>query len=542
VLVALPFALPVISIIVLAILPSANIWPHLIATVLPHYVAQTFLLLTGVGVLTFLVGVGLAWLITAFQFPGAKAFQWLALLPMAMPGYIVSYTYVDYLNYAGPLQSILRQSFGWTRPSDYSFPEIRSMTGAILILSFVLYPYVYISARAAFLKQSQTQIDVARSLGKNPWHVFTGIVLPQARPAIIVGITLVLMECLNDIAAANFFGVQTLTLGIYSTWLGQGNLGGAAQLAFVMLLVIALLTGIERRSRRRDQNLHQAARTTPIVKEKLVGARGIFVSLAFLLPITIGFIVPAILLMLHAMFRLNNLASTEFIRALAHSLLLASIACILTIGAGLVLAYANRLTGSFFIRVLTIFTTLGYALPGTVLGIGLMVPLGHFDNWLDGLMRASFGISTGLLLSGSYIALALAYMARFLVIAFGNLESGLEKVTPNLDAVARTLGRAPAKVIQGIHIPLLRPAMVAATLLVFVDSMKELPATLILRPFDFETLSTHVFNLASLDKLEDSSVPALAIVLAGLIPVILLTRNLRDPVAHSRPESAADSN
>jgi iron(III) transport system permease protein len=538
--VALLTALPILSVIVLAFLPSENIWPHLIATVLPHYAAQTFMLLAGVGILTFLVGVTLAWLTTAYQFPGAKVFQWLALLPLAMPGYIVAYSYVDFLNYAGPFQSFLRQSFGWRQPNDYYFPDIRSMGGAIFVLAFVLYPYVYIAARAAFLKQSMNQIDVARSLGKTPWAVFWDIVLPQARPAIVVGLMLVLMECLNDIAAVNFFGVQTLTLGIYSTWLGQGNLGGAAQLAFLLLVVIALVLGIERHSRRIEQRLKQAVRPTPILKQSLFGFRGWLASLAFATPIFIGFILPCVLLLKHALRRLENAVSADFLNALVHSLVLAGAACILTIMAGLALAYANRIMGSRLIRVLTLLSTLGYAIPGTVLAIGLMVPFGQFDNWLDAHMRVWFGFSTGLFLSGSLAGLLFAYVVRFLAIAFGNLESGLEKITPNLDSVARTLGRKPITVMHDIHLPLLRPALIAAALLVFVDAMKELPATLILRPFDFDTLATHVFNLASLDKLEDSSLPALAIVLAGLLPVILLSRNLTDPALNARPESAVD--
>jgi iron(III) transport system permease protein len=531
--VALPLALPVLSIVVLALLPSDNIWPHLISTVLPHYLAQTVLLLTGVGLFTFFVGVTLAWLVTLHDFPGSRLLQWLALLPLAMPGYIISYTYVDFLTYSGPLQSFLRTMMNWKRPGDYYFPDIRSMTGAILVLGLVLYPYVYISARAAFLKQSMTQIDVARTLGKSPWQVFVGIILPQARPAIAVGLTLVLMECLNDIAAVGFFGVQTLTLGIYSTWLGQGNLGGAAQLAFVMLICVGALLATERYSRGRDHLLHMSQKPTPIIRQKLEGIHGWLAFAAVGFPIFVGFILPAFLLIKHALRRLDAVASTDFLAALGHSVLLAGIACVLTLLAGILLAYANRLSNSGSIRMLTSLATIGYAVPGTVLGIGLLVPLGHFDNWLDANMRSLFGFSTGLLLSGSYAALTLAYVARFLVMAFGSLESGLHKITPNVDAVARTLGRKPIRVVADIHVPLLRPAIVAGALLVFVDAMKELPATLILRPFDFDTLATHVYTLASLDKLEDSAVPALAIVLAGLLPVILLSKNLYDPAISS---------
>jgi iron(III) transport system permease protein len=537
--VALPLALPVMSIIVLALTPSENVWPHLIATLLPHYIAQTIVLLSGVGIFTFITGVTLAWLVTLHDFPGSKFLQWLALLPLAMPGYIVAYTYVDFFTYAGPLQGFLRSLFGWAKPSDYYFPDIRSMGGAIFVLGSVLYPYVYISARAAFLKQSMTQIDVARTLGKSPWRVFTGIVLPQARPAIVVGLTLVMMECLNDIAAVGFFGVQTLTLGIYSTWLGQGNLGGAAQLAFVMLFFIVALLIIERTSRGRQQRLFLVQKPTPIVRQPLHGVLGWLAFTVMLVPIFIGFLLPAMLLVVHGARRLDAMFSSAFLTALGHSLLLAAIACVLTLLAGAVLAYANRLTHSHIVRALTIFAILGYAIPGTVLGIGLLVPLGHFDNWLDSFMRAHFDFPTGLLFSGSYVALALAYMARFLVMAFGSLESGLQKITPNVDAVARTLGRRPARVLFDIHLPLMRPAIVAGALLVFVDAMKELPATLILSPFDFNTLATHVFTLASLDKLEESSVPALAIVLAGLLPVILLSRNLRDPALSHGLETAA---
>jgi iron(III) transport system permease protein len=538
--VAAILALPIFSIIILAFLPGENIWPHLVATVLPHYFAQTIFLLAGVGLLTFIIGITLAWLITAYEFPGAKVFQWLALLPLAMPGYIVAYNYVELFTYAGPFQTSLRAIFGWTKPQDYYFPDIRSMAGAIFVLSFVLYPYVYIAARAAFIKQSMNQIDVARSLGKTPWIVFKDIVLPQARPAIVVGLMLVAMECLNDIAAVNFFGVQTLTLGIYSTWLGQGNLGGAAQLAFLLLIIIAVVLTIERHSRKVDQRLKIVARPTPIAKQSLRGIQRLLAIAIFVIPILIGFILPGWLLTKHALRRTENIFSSEFLSAMTHSLLLAGSASVLTIILGLVLAYANRTTGSRFIRTLTVLATLGYAVPGTVLAIGLLVPFGWFDNWLDAHMRHWFGFSTGLVLSGSMVAVLLAYVIRFQVIAFGNLESGLEKITPNLDSVARTLGRKPVTVMKDIHLPILRPALKAAALLVFVDAMKELPATLILRPFDFDTLATHVFNLASLDKLEDSAMPALAIVLAGLIPVVFLSRNLTDPVHATRPESAAD--
>lgn len=528
-LVALPLALPLISIVVLAVGPGENIWPHLISTVLLNYLSQTLFLLFGVGLLSFIIGVALAWLVTFYDFPARRFVQWMALLPLAMPGYIMAYTYVDFFTYAGPLQTALRSFMGWKTPHDYYFPDIRSLGGAVFVLGFVLFPYVYLTARAAFLKQPMTQIDVARTLGKSPFQVFTSIVLPQARAGIVVGISLVLMECLNDIGAVGFFGVQTLTLGIYSAWLGQGNLGGAAQLAFVVLIFVIAILIIEQRSRKYDQRLHIAQRPKPIMRTTLFGARRWAALCAASIPIIFGFALPTLLLLKHALRRIDAIVSPPFLVALGHSLLMAGLACLITLSAGLILAYANRLTHSYIIRMLTNFATIGYAIPGTVLAIGLMVPFGYFDNSVDAWARSHLGFSTGLLLSGSITALALAYAARFLMIAFGTLENGLQKITPNVDAVARTLGRSPWHVFGDIHIPLLRPALVAAALLVFVDAMKELPATLLLRPFNFDTLATHVFTLASLDKLEDSAVPALAIVLAGLVPVILLSRSLRDP-------------
>jgi iron(III) transport system permease protein len=530
-LVALVLCLPLLSILVLAANPAGGAWQHFATTVLPQYLSQTLMLLAGVGALTLIVGVALAWLISFYDFPLRTVLQWLVLLPLSMPAYIVAFIFVDFFNYAGPLQTNLRAMIGWQRPSDYYFPDIRSIGGAILVLGFSLYPYVYLSARAVFLKQSMNQVDVARTLGKSPLQVLTGIILPQARPAIIVGLMLVLMECMNDIAAVGFFGVQTLTLGIYSAWLGQNDLGSAAQMAFVILLLVTAFLTIERHARKVQLRLQNNQRQKPIQRVKL--RCGWIATLLCVMPFVIGFLLPAILLFAHASRRLNNFIDGPFLQASGNSLLLATAACLITLGAGLVLAYANRISGSKLIRVLTVFSTLGYAVPGTVLAIGIMVAFGKFDNGLDVWMRAHFSVSTGLLLSGGIAGVLLAYVARFMMIAFGTLENGLEKITPNIDAVARTLGRGTWAVIRDIHIPLLRPALVTAALLVFVDAMKELPATLLLRPFGFDSLATQVYALASLEKLEDSSVPALAIVLAGLIPVILLSRSLRDPAMKS---------
>ena len=525
----LALALPVLTIIVLALTPSENIWPHLIATVLPGYVLRTVELLAGVGVITFVTGTATAWLVTMCRFPLRPLFLWASLLPMAMPGYIVAYAYVDFLSYAGPLQTWLRGVFGWTRPGDYWFPDIRSMGGAIFVLSMVLYPYVFLTARASFIRQPATQLEVARALGQTPWGAFRSVALPLARPGIAVGVSLALMECLNDIGAAGFFGVRTLTLGVYTTWLAQGNLGGAAQISAVMLLFIFALVWFERSARRKQSFVLPSQRPRQPDRIRLTGWQRWLAVIACALPIVIGFIVPAVVLMGFAVSRLHDAVSLPYLRAAGHSLLLAGLAAMIAVGLALILGYANRMPRQGFTRQIIRVASMGYAIPGTVLGIGVLIPLAGFDNALDSFFRDRFGFSSGLLLSGSIAAIIFAYVVRFLAVSFGAIESGLQKVTPNVAAAARMLGRGPLSAFREVHLPLLRPALVSAALLVFVDCMKELPATLILRPFDFETLATTVFMLASLDQLEQSALPALTIVAAGLLPVILLSRTLQEP-------------
>jgi len=528
VLVGLALMLPIVTIVYLAFTPSENIWPHLIATVLPGYVWRTLALMAGVGAVTFVTGTAAAWLVTMYRFPLRRMFQWASLVPLAAPAYIVAYTYVDFLSYAGPLQTWLRGFFGWTSPADYAFPEIRSLGGAIFVMSMVLYPYVFLTARASFMRQPATQLEVARALGQTAWGAFVTVALPQARPAIAVGVSLALMECLNDIGAVGFFGVRTLSLGIYTTWLGQGNLGGAAQIAAVMLVFVFALLWVERTARRRQSFAMPAKRSHPAARVKLYGWRGWLAFAVCFLPIFLGFVLPGLVLLNFAIRRLEGAVSLAYVKAVGHSLVLSATAALVAVLLGLTLAYANRLSQSGFTRQAVRLAGTGYAIPGTVLGIGVLIPLAAFDNAFDGAMRESFGISTGLLLSGSIAAVTYAYVVRFLAISLGSIESGMEKVTPNLAAAARTLGRGPIAALREVHLPLLRPALVSAALLVFVDCMKELPATLILRPFDFETLATTVFALASLDQLEESALPALTIVAAGLIPVILLSRSLRD--------------
>ncbi|NNE23071.1 MAG: iron ABC transporter permease [Rhizobiales bacterium] len=519
--------LPIAAIAYLALTPSENIWPHLVATVLPDYLAQTAMLMFGVGALTFVIGTSSAWMITMYGFPGRKVLQWMLLVPLAMPTYIIAYTYVDMFEYAGPFQSALREAAGWTAKSQYWFPDIRSTGGAIFVMSLVLYPYVFITARASFMRQSVGHLEVARTLGRSPAGVFFTVALPLARPAIAVGVSLAMMECLNDIGAVEHFGVRTLTLGIYSTWLGRGNLGGAAQIALVMFIFVIALLWLERFGRKKQSYFSTSSHDYPVRRTRLRGWRRWAASLLCFLPVGFGFALPGGLLLSFALARFGDAATPAFADAVINTLVLASFAAAIAVLIGLFLAYANRIAGNLAVRMAVRMASVGYAIPGTVLGIGILVPLAATDNAVSRFAENTFGFSTGLILSGSIAAITFGYVVRFLAISHGNLETGLQRVTPSLAAAARTLGRTPVGALRDVHLPLIRPALVSAALLVFVDCMKELPATLILRPFNFETLSTMVYTLASLDQLEDSALAALTIVASGIIPVIILSRTMR---------------
>jgi iron(III) transport system permease protein len=518
--------LPIFALFVLGFQTSGDMWAQLWASVLPRYIAQTFLLLLGVGILSSAIAVPLAWLLTAYKFPASKQLQWLALLPLAMPTYIIAYLAVDQLNYAGPLQTALRHFMDWQKPTDYQFPEIRSLGGAIIVMSLVLYPYIFVSAHAAFLKQSASQIEVSRTLGQTAWGTFFKIILPQARPALVIGVSLVLLETLNDIGAMNFFGVQTFTLAIYTTWLGQGNLAGAAQLSLLLLVVVAAILWIEQHARGQGHALRQATKVRRLEPIVLKGWKSTVATLtAFAAPL-LGFFLPCAVLLSLGLRHIDRIFSSQFLQNALHSLLLAFATVVATLLLGLVFAYAKRRGSSKLIHTLILAATTGYAIPGIILGLGFLVVFGRFDNWLSPILSNVTGVKFGLLLSGSTIALVLAYVARFLAMGFGAVDTGLQKIPTRLDDVARTLGRKPNAVITTIHLPLLRPALFSGAILVFVDCMKELPATLLLRPFDYDTLASSVFTLASLDKLEESAAPALAIVLVGLVPIYLLSRNM----------------
>lgn len=516
--------LPILTLIVMSIGAPAGVWSHLIATVLPGATRTTLVLMAGVGCISLVLGTGTAWLVAMCRFPGRALFDWLLLLPLAVPTYIAAYCWVELFDYTGPVQTGLRTVFGWQDARDYVFPEIRSLPGAILILSSVLYPYVYLTARASFLAQSICVLDVARTLGHGPWSTFREIALPLARPALVAGVTLALMETINDIGAVEYLGVRTLTVSIYTTWLGRGSLSGAAQIAMVLLLLVFVLLWLERQSRRRQRFHHTSSRYQPLPHAALTGATGWLAAAACALPVLIGFGLPALLLAGYALARLPSGLDETYLTLVRHSMSLSAAAAVLAVAAGVVLVYARRQTRSRTIHGLTRLSSIGYAVPGTVLAIGLLVPLAMFDNTIDSWMRTVFGISTGLLLSGTVFAIVLAYTIRFLAVSHGAIEEGLGRVSPHVAMAARTLGRTAGGALREVHVPLIRPALVAAALLVFVDSMKELPATILLRPFNFETLATYVYSYASLERFEDAALPALTIVIAGLVPVALINR------------------
>ena len=522
--VALIVALPVLTVFWLAVFPSENIWPHLWETVLPGYIIVTLELMAGVAAGTILIGVSAAWLVTACDFPGRRIFEWALVLPLAMPAYVVAYVYTDILEYAGPVQAVLRDIFGWSSSQDYWFPEIRSLGGAVLVMTMTLYPYVYLLARSAFLEQSSGVGEAARTLGCSPWAAFRRVSLPMARPSIVVGVSLVLMETLNDFGTVDFFAVQTLTTGMFNVWLVMNNTGGGAQIAVVMLIFVVFLLIAERAARRRRGYHDTSTRPGRAVGFELFGWRRILAVLICGVPILIGFAVPAALLVSYAVEFYGVSLNNKFPQAAFNSILLAAIAAGAAVVIGLFLAYAVRLRRSTTLRNLARFASLGYAVPGAVLAIGILFPFGAFDNAVDSFARATFGISTGLILSGTIVAVLFAYVVRFLALAYGTLEAGLGRVTPHMDDAARTLKHGPAQALIKVNLPIIRGSIMTAAILIFVDCMKELPATLLLRPFNFDTLATYVYQFASDELLEECALGAVTIVAAGVIPVILLTR------------------
>ena len=515
----------------MALHSSGDTWPHLIENVLPDAVRRTLILMAGVAIIALVTGTGTAWLVTMYRFPGRGLFQWLLLLPLAMPTYIIAFCYIEVFDYSGEIQTALRNILGWQNARDYWFPDIRSLGGAVFVMGAVLYPYVYITARASFVAQSVCVIEASRTLGRSASETFWQIALPLARPALAAGTALALMETLNDIGAVEFFGVQTLTVTVYDTWLDRGSLAGAAQISCVMLFFVLAVLGLERALRSGKRFHHTTGQYRDLPEESLSGAKGILATAACALPILVGFILPTYVLARDAMVHLSSGLTEDFWRAALHSLVLSVAAAVLAVIFAIVLAYGRRQTHSKLVQIASFVPAVSYAVPGTVLAIGLLIPLAGLDNKIDDAARSLFGVSTGLIFSGTAFAIVVAYTIRFLAASLGSVEAGLSKITRNIDSAGRTLGASVTEMLWSVHLPLLRPALGGAALIVFVDSMKELPATLLLRPFNFDTLATQVFTLASLYRYEEAGLSALAIVLVSLAPVLLL----HGFIAKSRP-------
>lgn len=516
--------LPLVTILILAFTPTENIWPELMASVLPRYISNSVSLMLIVGLATGVMGALTAWLVVMTRFPGRRALELALLAPLAVPSYIGAYALVDFLEYAGPLQTGLRAMFGWTSARDYWFPEIRSLSGAAFVLSFALYPYVYLLARAAFRSQSMAMIDVSRALGKSPWATFCTVSLPLARPAVAVGMAIVMMEVLNDFGTVEYFAVQTLTTGIFTVWLERGNAAAAAEIACVMLAIVMLLAVLEKISRRARRFDATSRSYAPIRARELRGWQGWLVTLLCTLPVLIGFVLPVSVLASLASRSASGWTSPGLLGALVNSATLSALAALLAVSLGLLVVFGARQSSGVWPRYLLPITSIGYAIPGAVLAVGVLVPFAAFDNWLADLVLAISGREIGLIFTGTFVAILFAYIVRFFAIGQGAIDAAMARVSPSTDMAARSLGKTPGGVLRHIHLPLIRGSLVTAGLLIAVDAIKELPATLMLRPFNFDTLATRVYGLASLEDLEGAAPGALLVIAVGLLPVLLLHR------------------
>ncbi len=532
--VAIALSLPVMVIAGFLFVPATEVWRHLTDTVLADYISNSLLLMLGVTIGTLILGVASAWLTAMCKFPGRKLFEWALLLPLAMPAYIIAYTYTGMLDYAGPVQTALRAFTGWGY-GDYWFPDIRSLEGAAIMLSLVLYPYVYLLTRAAFLNQSLCVLDVSRTLGNSTWQTFIRVALPLARPAIVAGLTLALMETLADFGTVEYFGVQTFTTGIFRTWFGLDDVAAAAQLAGVLLLFVFTLIIIERYQRRQARYHHTSQRHQALKRIELKGMRG-FAAFSFCLGLLLfGFLLPVSQLLTWVFTTSEELFDSRYFDLVQHSLTLAGITAIVALLVALLLGYGRRISPNKVTKAAVSVAGMGYAIPGAVIAVGVMIPFSAFDNWLDGWLRTQFDVSSGLLLSGTIVALVFAYLVRFLAMSLQTVDAGLVRIRTSMDEAAQSMGLTTMQTIRRVHMPMLTGSLLTALLLVFVDVLKELPATLILRPFNFNTLAVRAYELASDERLADAAPAALTIVAVGIIPVILLSYS----ITRSRHEHTA---
>lgn len=526
---ALLLGLPVIALLFSAFSAEGDLFRHLADTVLLDYLANTLGLVVGVVLLSLLFGVPTAWLVAMCQVPGRRALQWALMLPMAMPSYIVAYVYTDLLDYSGPLQAGLRALFGWNSPADYWFPAIRSLGGAAWVLALVLFPYVYLLARASFLEQSVSLIHSSRLLGCTPWQSFRRLSLPLARPAIMVAVSLVAMETLADFATVHFFAINTLTTAVYDTWLGYGSLATAAKLSCLMLLAVVLLIALERRSRSRQQVFQKSMGHEQPLRYPLKGMSRWLAAFWCWGLVLAGFGLPFVILLDYGVRYFELSWTPEFVRFAGNSLLISALTALLAMGIALLLGFFRRLDGGIKSLLPLRIAAMGYAMPGTVLAIGVLVPLTALDFAINDLAEWLGRQGPGLLLTGTITAIVFGYLVRFVAIAIGSVESSMGKISPSLDMAARSLGQGDGGMLRRVHLPLVRRGLFAGAMLVFIESMKELPAALLLRPFNFDTLATHVYQFVSDEMLERGALGAIVIVLVGLLPLIWVNRTLDSP-------------
>ena len=516
-------ALPLLGVASSLFTAQGELWRHLAETQLPDIVGNTIVLLLGVGLGTVVIGTGTAWLVTMCRFPGVGVLQWALLLPLVLPTYIIGYAYADLLAFAGPLQTGLRGAMGWSR-AEYWFPDLGSAAGVAFLFTLVLYPYVYLAARAAFLTQSQALLEASRILGSGPWRTFLRVGLPLARPAIAAGVALALLETLADFGTVQYYGVHTFTTAIYRTWYGMGNREGAAQISLVLIAIAVALILLERHSRGRASfaiasNLRHRAEPVPLPRAAAFAA-----LVACALPVLLGFLLPTLHLAQLALTSGTTMTDHRFVGDAFNSLILASLAAAIIVALALFLSYAGRLVRRRSLDRTIVFASLGYAIPGAVIAVGVLLPLAVADHGIDLVSRGLFGLPTGLLLSGTAFALLLAYTVRFLAVGMANIAPGLAAIDPAMDASARVLGAKPRQVLRFIHLPMLRAPALTAGIIAFVEVLKELPATLLIRPFNFDTLAVGVFRFASDERLAQAAVGAIVIILVSLVPVILLSR------------------
>ncbi len=536
VLVAVAIALPVLVVLQNVFVPSQGTWRHLVQTVLGDYVVNSLLLMLGVAFGVIFGGVLTAWITTMCRFPGRRVFEWALLLPMAMPAYVMAYAYTDLLQFSGPLQTLLREAMGW-QAGQYWFPDVRSLGGAVVMFSLVLYPYVYLLARAAFLEQSDSMLEMARVSGYSPWGMFVHMALPLARPGIVAGTALALMETLADFGTVSYFGVQTFTTGIYRAWFSLGDHTAAAQLSAALLGFVFLVLLIERVTRARAGFHNQSHRKQ---LRHVYPLRGKWVPLAVMfcaIPVVFGFLLPAGVMLHMALTHGDAQFGARYVRLTFNTVTLATLTALLAVMLALAVGYAAR-SGGTAVRAAQRIAGLGYAVPGAVIAVGVLIPITRLDHVMASAIESLTGANPGLLLTGGIVALVYAYLVRFFAVSLQAVDAGLSKITPNMDSAARSLGYGPLATLAHVHAPLLWRSALAAGLLVFVDVMKELPATFVMRPFNFDTLAVQAYNLASDERLAEASTAAMTIVVVGLVPLILLARMILDPhrVAGSRAQ------